>query len=62
MKRAIERVTQPAITFAKWAGLAVIFSRFHGTWLGLMVVVLMGLLLFRVDRTIWRFATNGSRS
>ncbi len=62
MIRAINRVTQPAITLAKWLALAFIFSRFHGTWLGLTVVILMGSLLFRVDRMIWRFATNGSRS
>ena len=47
------------VSSAKWLALAFVFTRFHGTWLGLMVVVLMGILLFRVDRAVWRFATAG---
>ena len=57
----MKNVIEALISIAKWVGLAFIFTRFHGTWLGLTVVILMGILLFRVDRTIWRFATNGSR-
>jgi len=41
--------------FLKWAALIVVFVRFHGSWLGLSVVSLMGLLLFRVDRSVVRW-------
>ncbi|GAC1442554.1 MAG: hypothetical protein NVS2B8_15340 [Vulcanimicrobiaceae bacterium] len=56
-------VVRGFVTFAKWAGLAFVFARFHGSWIGLTVVVSMGALLFRVDRKLWRLATgSGARS
>jgi|GEM_PF-5934980 len=58
----MKRIFEISISIAKWVALAFIFTRFHGTWVGLTVVILMGILLFRVDRTLWRIATNGSRS
>jgi uncharacterized membrane protein YgaE (UPF0421/DUF939 family) len=58
----MKRILEISISIAKWVALAFIFTRFHGTWVGLTVVILMGILLFRVDRTLWRIATNGSRS
>ena len=53
------RVLALAVTFLKWLALAFVFMRFHGTWVGLTVVVLMGILLFRVDLAVWRFAKAG---
>ena len=62
MKPLFERVTSFASSFTKWAALAFVFGRFHGSWLGLTVVVLMGILLFRVDRAIVRIALGRVRS
>jgi len=50
------------VAFAKWAALAFIFLRFHGSWLGAIVVAAMAFLLFRVDRAVWRFASGKRRS
>ncbi len=58
MKAALVRAMRPFATLAKWTGLAFVFARFHGTWLGLTVVLLLAFLLFRVDRMMWRFATG----
>lgn len=55
MRRAATFVVATAGAFLKWAALIVVFVRFHGSWLGLSVVSLMGLLLFRVDRSVVRW-------
>ena len=55
----MNRLVTFAATSLKWLALAFVFIRFHGTWVGLTVVVLMGILLFRVDRAVWRFARAG---
>ncbi len=42
----------------KFALLFVVLFRFHASWVGVCVVLLMAILLFRLDRTVVRFATG----
>ena len=44
------------MTTLKCAVLLFVFLRFHVSWVGLGVVIGMAILLFRVDRTLLRFA------
>ena len=49
---------RPLATPLKIALLAVVFMRFHATWIGATVVLGMGILLFGLDRTVQRWAVR----
>ena len=49
---------RPLATPLKIALLAVVFMRFHGTWIGATVGLGMGILLFGLDRTVRRWAAR----
>lgn len=62
----MNRIIAASVAFAaaclKWAALVFIFTRFHGSWLGLTVTLGIAILVFRVDRTVVRLATAGLRA
>ena len=56
-------LARPLATPLKVALLTLVFLRFHGSWIGVAVVLGMGLLLFGVDRSArrgFRRALRGS--
>ena len=54
----LKTALRPLATPLKIVLLAVVFMRFHGTWIGATVVLGMGILLFGLDRTVRRWAAR----
>lgn len=54
MKALVELLTM----LLKFVVLFIVLFRFHASWVGVCVVVLMAILLFRLDRTLLDFATG----
>lgn len=46
------------IMAVKFVVLFIVLFRFHGSWIGVAVVLGMAVLLFRLDRALVRFATD----
>jgi hypothetical protein len=54
----LKAALRPLATPLKIVLLAVVFMRFHATWIGATVVLGMGILLFGLDRTVRRWAAR----
>ncbi len=54
----LKTALRPLATPLKIALLAVVFMRFHASWIGATVVLGMGVLLFGLDRTVRRWAAR----
>jgi hypothetical protein len=52
------RLVRPLAVPLKVAVLVVVLFRFHGSWVGLMVVASIAFLLFGVDRTLRRWVAS----